>query len=206
MNGLNLYCYCKNDPVNYVDPDGHMALWALALIGIAVCGLINGTVNTMTKMPEESAWGAFAGGFFEGAVSAAALAAGLAIGTFTGGAGWAILGGAVAVTGGFIGGKYGNAISQQISYGNVDWEVANLNGGLAALTNLVSYAGLYVNKDILSTFDKLGIRFLENVGPSTVGLGMTAYIASLPKLNLNELRDEERIKSQRGRFIWDYLF
>ena len=185
----------------YVDPDGHMALWALALIGIAFSGLINGTLNTMTKMPEESAWGAFVGGFFEGAVSAAALAAGLAIGTFTGGAGWVILGGTVAVTGGFIGGKYGNAISQQISYGNVDWGVANLNGGYAALTNLLSYAGLYMNKDILSTSGKLGIRFLENVGPSAVGLGMTAYIASLPKPNLNEFRDEERIKSQRGRFI-----
>ena len=190
----------------YADPDGHMALWALALIGIAVCGLINGTVNAMTKMPEESTWGAFAGGFFEGAVSAAALSAGLAIGIFKGGAGWAILGGTVAVTGGFIGGKYGNAISQQISYGNVDWGVANLNGGFAAINNLVSYAGLYVNKDILSTSGKPGTRFLENVGPSVVGLGITAYLASLPKPNLNEFRDEERIKSQRGRFIWDYWF
>lgn len=23
INGLNLYCYCLNNPVNYVDPDGH---------------------------------------------------------------------------------------------------------------------------------------------------------------------------------------
>ena len=41
INGLNLYAYCGNDPVNYIDPDGHMALWALALIGITTCGLIN---------------------------------------------------------------------------------------------------------------------------------------------------------------------
>ena len=110
-----------------------MALWALALIGITACGLINGTMNVMTKMPEESAWGVFAGGLFEGTVSATALAAGLAIGTFTGDAGWVLLGGTVAVIGGFIGGKYGNAISQQISYGNVDWGVANLNDGLLYL-------------------------------------------------------------------------
>ena len=63
-----------------------------------------------------------------------------------------------------------------------------------------------MNKDILSTSGKLVIRFLENVGPSVVGLGMTVYIASLPKTNLNEFRDEERIKSQRGRLIWDYWF
>ena len=85
-------------------------------------------------------------------------------------------------------------------------QLQNLNGGFAALTNLVSYAGLYMNKDILSTSGNLGIRFLENVGPSAVGLGITAYLASLPKPNLNEFRDEERIKSQRGRFIWDYWF
>ena len=205
VNGLNLYCYCLNNPIIYVDPTGHFALSTViigALIWIAVCGLINGTVNVMTKMPEESVRGALVGGFFEGVVFAAVLA----IGTFTGVAGWVILGGIVAVTGGFIGGKYGNAISQKISYGNVDWGVENLNGGFAALTNLVSYTGLYMNKDILSTSDKLGIRFFKNVGLSVVGLGMTAYIASLPKPNLNKFRDEERIKSQRGRFIWDYWF
>ena len=76
-------------------------------------------------------------------MSATALAACLVIGTFTGGAGWSILGGVMAVTGGFIGGKYGNAISQNISYGNVDCGVANLNGGFFALINFVSYTGLY---------------------------------------------------------------
>lgn len=26
INGLNLYCYCMNNPVNYYDPDGHWAM------------------------------------------------------------------------------------------------------------------------------------------------------------------------------------
>ena len=33
VNGLNLYCYCNNDPVNYADPSGHMPEWAKWLIG-----------------------------------------------------------------------------------------------------------------------------------------------------------------------------
>ena len=33
-NGLNLYCYCGNDPVNYCDPSGHkLEWWEKILIG-----------------------------------------------------------------------------------------------------------------------------------------------------------------------------
>jgi len=112
----------------------------------------------------------------------------------------------VAVGEAFIGGKYGNAASQQISYGNVDWGIANINGGFAAATILFCYLGFYVNKDFMSTAPKFGTRFLENAGPSSVAFGVTSYFGSLPKPSLNEYRSQERIESRKGRFIWDYLF
>ncbi len=42
VNGLNLYCYCLNNPIMYADPDGHMPKWlqntlkVLGAVGIVV--------------------------------------------------------------------------------------------------------------------------------------------------------------------------
>ena len=35
INGLNLYAYCNNDPVNYYDPSGHSALLALGIFALS---------------------------------------------------------------------------------------------------------------------------------------------------------------------------
>ncbi len=48
INGLNLYCYCKNNPVLYVDPSGHFAISAAvvaALITIGKAALISAGVS-----------------------------------------------------------------------------------------------------------------------------------------------------------------
>ena len=41
INGLNLYAYCNNDPINYSDPSGHFAISAI------VIGVVFGFVGTM---------------------------------------------------------------------------------------------------------------------------------------------------------------
>ena len=43
VNGCNLYCYCGNDPVNFVDPNGHEILISLGIFGFfatVVAGIV----------------------------------------------------------------------------------------------------------------------------------------------------------------------
>ena len=48
-NGLNLYCYCNNDPVNYADPSGNGAIATLLLTALLVGGLSAGA-NALGQM------------------------------------------------------------------------------------------------------------------------------------------------------------
>ena len=44
-NGLNLYAYCNNDPINYKDPSGHFGIFATILISTIIGAAIGAGVN-----------------------------------------------------------------------------------------------------------------------------------------------------------------
>ena len=48
LNSFNLYAYCSNNPVMYVDPTGEIAGWIIALIIVVV------TVNDISKLNDEN--------------------------------------------------------------------------------------------------------------------------------------------------------
>ena len=70
INGLNLYCYCNNNPISYSDPSGNLPQWAMWLIGVVViAGLTIATIAT------GGAAGGVAGFILAGALKGAVVGA-----------------------------------------------------------------------------------------------------------------------------------
>lgn len=70
INGLNLYCYCMNNPISYADPSGNLPQWAMWLIGgVVIAGLAIATIAT------GGAAGGVAGFILAGALKGAVVGA-----------------------------------------------------------------------------------------------------------------------------------
>ena len=119
VHGLNLYAYCRNNPVMYTDRDGTFPV-LIVLGSILLGGLISGAFAVASESDSNNYLGSFVGGFINGAIGTAGLAAALATGGLSGFG--------IAFASGFAGGFLGDVTSQQISYGNVDWTQSFIAG------------------------------------------------------------------------------
>ena len=128
VNGLNLYCYCNNDPVNYCDPSGYMPEWLgttlKILAGVAIIvGCVVGSMLTGGMM--------------------SVVLAGAAIGAAAGGIGAGI---STAISGGDIH-DFGNAFLMGTATGAASGAVAASplgtwwQAGINAAISMTSYAG-----------------------------------------------------------------
>ena len=74
VNGINLYAYCINDPVNYYDPSGHFII--SLIIGLTIAGaVIGGTVSGISAYNNGARGWEVVGAVAEGAVVGGAIGA-----------------------------------------------------------------------------------------------------------------------------------
>ena len=188
IGGLNLYAYCLNNPVMYVDPSGHLVISALIgiIAGVLTGATISGLFAGANASNGESFGSAFLGGFLNGLISGIGLAAGLAVAAI-GTVPSLIIGGAVALSGGFMGGFLGNSVTQLISYGNVDWKISGFAGVISAGTNLVLFTSLFMS-EIYAVNPKFFSRFVNNLKFDIIPTALSVYLSTLPMFNPNDLR------------------
>ena len=173
VNGLNLYAYCGNDPLNFVDPSGHAPEWLQGLaIGLAAVGavLVIGAVTALTMgVGTTIITTTMAGAVIHGAAVGTLIGAG--IGTVVGG----IVGGAVsdwsceriligmgiglgagaiigAIAGGGVGAfQYTSAVSR--------WGAA---GGRTAQQNMIHHFNKHVIKEGHNYLGQNVIQYTKN--------------------------------------------
>ena len=136
-NGLNLYCYCNNDPVNYCDPSGNSIALALTFVGIFAVGFGSSLFINAATNNWQLDWRDFAQAGIDGlfAVGAAALAmTGIGVGASIG------LGAAMGWS------QY--AIGTKIQGGNLTWSGSITAIAFGALGGLISGAGATNAKNI----------------------------------------------------------
>ena len=95
FSGLNLYCYCMNNPVMYVDPTGHAPKWWQSIligVGVIVGAALIATAITFT--------GGGAAAFF--LVAGKVVLAGLKIAAVTGVVAGVVRAGKTAIEGGTL--------------------------------------------------------------------------------------------------------
>ena len=109
VNGLNLYCYCMNNPIMYVDPSGHSVIVAM-LIGAGI-GLVAGLASQVVSDVFSNIW-EYGFDFSEWQMSSWQSYVGAGLGGAIGGM-FTPLFGAVAV--GFITGTASTALTMGLS-------------------------------------------------------------------------------------------
>ena len=134
INGLNLYCYCMNNPINKVDPSGHLAISAALFVGTILVGALIGCgTAAYSSIKQGDEWyevtlktlgGAALGGMLGASMgTGAALAAGGTIAGLSVGASIAV-GMGVTVGGSAVLGAANSFINQIVDN---DWNISKVS-------------------------------------------------------------------------------
>ena len=164
VNGLNQYCYCGNDPINYADPSGRLAIsLILTAIGIgAAIGAGIGMATTVVKDLENGklfdgdvTFWAYFGNVLGGGIAGAGIGLCSILGAGAGAAlatnsslmlgGMTISGGTafmMGVGGAFVTGALGYAVRTGISdQETFEWSDMFIEAGINAFSGALTFTG-----------------------------------------------------------------
>ena len=142
VSGLNLYCYCMNDPINKYDPSGHFAI--SLLVGLAVSFVIGSVASAISQYVQygDVNWlQAGVDGLFAVASMALAYTGIGLIGSIAAGAGMGLA-------------QY--TLDSAVFHDDFSWSGALIATGLGALGGLASGRGAQHFKSIGSNLDDTG--------------------------------------------------
>ena len=139
VNGLNLYAYCGNNPVMYVDPTGTFLFsFLIAVLAGALIGGLVGGVSAVAGVSAIINGTDIAAGILGGAIKGAATGFAIGLGIMTGGGAFTVAGGFAAFGGAvlanFGAGMLQYAVENRMNGRSLNWRDALANGGLQALT------------------------------------------------------------------------
>ena len=176
INGLNLYCYCGNDPVNYYDPSGHLAfLLAMAIVG-AACGF---GIAAYKDYQADGIWfNGNIGGYFAYTLGGALLGAGVGAGVS------ALLTGSFASSIGAV--KTGAMLTYQM------YSAAGLGAAKAMMQSNFSNA-LHYSTHVFWSGGELSMNsakyLAQDIGGTTLEMTkLGQYLSKLPSFNAEAWR------------------